>query len=104
MAYEAIEPMGNVEPTFMAANICAIVVNSIASIFRGKNSKVKTISPSEFIPNWAAYVDSDKSGVERPKSAETIDEMKALFQQIAAANPKKRKPNLKAPKRSGAKK
>lgn len=96
--------MGNVEPTFMAANICAIVVNSIASIFRSKNSKAKTISPSEFIPNWTGYADTDRDESAAPQKAETIDEMKELFKQIAAANPKKRKPNLKAPKRRGAKK
>jgi len=76
LAFDRLEPFGNVEPTYMAATICAIIVNSLQSMFAKKGS-YKVIPPSKFIPEWSAEP-------EEPKE-QTVDEQKAILLSIAGA-------------------
>ncbi len=87
--------MGNVEPTFMLATVCSLIM-AVAQMFTSKGSRRK-ITPADFIPEWSAEPKEDDDGelTGQPKAAETIEEMKKLFQELAKANPqpkKRRKP------------
>lgn len=89
---DVIEPFGNVESTFMSAQICSIVINSIRSIF-SKSEQV--ISPSDFIPQWEKAFD-DETEVSRPGAVSDIEGMKEIFKQLAESN---NKPKAKTKKR-----
>ncbi len=86
--------MGHYQDNYMAAMICAVVINVVQSIFRDKkSSKPKTFTPADFMPEWGLAEGSGKTA--KPAKAQTIDEMKAVFQQLAnQAKPrsKRRKP------------
>lgn len=80
MAYDAIEPSGNVEPTYMLALLCATVVNTVSAIFAKKGSENKSISPDAFIPKWIEAVLPKE---EEQKVEQTVDEQKAAILAIA---------------------
>ncbi len=89
-----MEPMGNLETTFMLATLCSLLVNSLRAIFSGKNSKGKPVSPKDFIPHWTGE-DTSESIEEQ-----SVEEMKRMLQQIASSpsstqpKTKKRRPVL----------
>jgi hypothetical protein len=85
--------MGNIESTYMLATLCAVVVNVVQSIF-GKAGKHHTITAQDFIPDWGGESERSSSKSKTVR-AQTVDEMKALFKQLAATKTKKRV--LKAP-------
>jgi hypothetical protein len=91
LAYDEIEPSGNVESTYMLALLCATVVNTVAAIFQKKGSQNKPISPDSFIPKWGRT-----SATENVQDDEqSIAEQKAAILSIAKAfNTKKRVRNL----------
>lgn len=67
----------------MAASICAVVINSIASIFKSKKSgRSKLISPMDFIPDWGKQEDVLE---EEPVKEQTVDQQKVVLLSIAKA-------------------
>jgi hypothetical protein len=102
LAYDEIEPSGNVESTYMLALLCATVVNTVSAIFQKKGSQNKPISPDAFIPKWGrTFTTEDAQTAEQ-----TLAEQKAAILLIAKAfNTKKRVRNLPPPsKRKGVSK
>jgi hypothetical protein len=83
--------MGAVQANYMAAQICAVIVNILQAVFKGKGQHPKTISPLDFIPDWGGGDDSHDSKKSTPSKAETVDEMKEFFQQFTRAQSKKKK-------------
>lgn len=92
--------MGNVETTYMLATLCAVVVNVIQSALGGKGGKQHSITALDFMPDWGGEY---KESSTKPQStkAETVDEMKALFQQLASSSSKKRKVRRPPPPKGG---
>lgn len=91
-----MEPMGDIQQIYMLAILCSVLVNSLRSIFAGKNEKPKPISPESFIPNWAGDDWEEMSPEER--SEQSLEEMKDVFKQLAATSnnpPKAVKPKTK---------
>ncbi len=85
-----VEPMGHYQDNYMASMICAVVINVVQSIFHDKkSSKPKTFTPADFMPEWGLAEDSGKPA--KPAKAQTIDEMKAVFQQLAGKSPRRGK-------------
>ena len=74
----------------MAGMICAVIVNILQSVFRGKGQRPKPMSPLDFMPEWG--MDNVDKKPEAPAKAQTIEEMKAVFKQLVKmSHPKKRK-------------
>jgi len=81
--------MGNVETTFMAAQICAVVVNVVSALFRGKNERHRTISPMDFVPQWAGEESKarpKRKTTEKTSAREqTVEQQKSIIMSLAKA-------------------
>jgi hypothetical protein len=95
LAYDAIEPSGNVEPTYMLALLCATVVNTVSSIFAKKGSQNKPISPDAFIPKWADAL--SRFDEESEQKEQTIEEQKQALISIASMFKSSKKRTSKPP-------
>lgn len=87
MAYDELEPSGNLEPNFMAATICATIVNVALAIADSKG-RHKVASPLDFMPNW----DAEPTGEVKQEKEQTVEQMKAVLVQLVKSS-KKRGPN-----------
>ena len=70
----------------MTAQICAVVVNVVSALFRGKNERHKTISPMDFIPQWIGE-EIDERPVSKKLSAQdqTVEQQKSVILSLAKA-------------------
>lgn len=76
----------------MAAMICSVIVNSLQAFAGGNKEGRKSFSPSDFLPDWAG----ERPAVEA-SPAQSVEEMKAQFMQIAgSANAKAKTKQSKA--------
>lgn len=76
----------------MLALVCAMIGN-VAQAFAGGKGQTKSFSPEDFIPKWGVGAEEDEKRPSQQSKAQSVDEMKRLFKQLAAEGAvKKRKP------------
>lgn len=96
-AYDRIEPIGNIEQSYMLAMICCTIVNTLQSMFVKKGDR-KPMQPTDFLPKWSrAFIETTKE-----KKEQTVEEQKGILHAIAAAfgvKPRKRTKGGYKPKR-----
>ena len=82
-AFDQLEPVGRMEfrMEYMLGTVCAVLVNTVASIFSKKGSKSVQLTPADFMPQWGVFADEIHSK-EAPK--QSVDEMKQLLLSMAS--------------------
>jgi hypothetical protein len=78
-AYDKLDPIGTWRDDFRFACLSSMITNLAISI-HGKEG-TKMTSPMEFLPDWSG---DRKEEVKQ----QSVEDMKAIFQQIVAANNK----------------
>lgn len=81
--------MGTVQANYMAGQICAVIVNVLQAVFKGKGQRPKNISPMDFIPDWGGSGEGKRKSA--PAKAQTTEEMKEFITQFAQSQSKKKK-------------
>ena len=70
----------------MAAQICAVVVNVVSALFKGKNDRRRVINPMDFVPQWAGEeLDEAPVSKKSPIQEQTVDQQKAVILSLAKA-------------------
>jgi len=69
----------------MLAQVCAVIVNVISSMFKSKYGRQRTINPSDFIPKWHE-IDEKKDEADdeqSPPKEQTVDDQKSFLKALA---------------------
>lgn len=90
MAYDSIDPIGKMRDDFGWASICAVIVNSVRSIFRKEGESPKMVQPKDFMPVWGRY---RKDGFKKP--VQSVEEQKQILLTIARIHNKGREQRRK---------
>lgn len=81
-AYDKIDPIGSWREDFRMANLAALITN-IANSLYGEKGKTKTVTPLDFMPDWAG--DKKKKQQQKPDH----ERFKQILMGVAAAQNKK---------------
>jgi len=81
-AFDQLEPIGRMEfrMEYMLGTVCAVLVNTVASIFSKKGSNNTKVVPADFMPQWGVF-ENEVFNKEKPK--QSMEEMKQLLLSMA---------------------